>query len=344
MLNGVASHLSRALRRGAYLAFASTCLLAHCRAFGLEVCWPTPNDGFSRGLPPEEVLQPTAGGKPLSGAFGDVRSGGYKFHEGIDIRPVKRSRKGEPLDEIFCMANGRVAMINRIAGNSGYGRYVVVTHQSADIEIYTLYAHLSEISPDISIGSRVSAGTVLGKMGRSASYRIARAQAHLHFEIGLRLSDGFDRWYSAQKYTQPNRFGNWNGLNLVGFDPWDFFVKAKSGALANGIAAYLDAIPTAFVARIYTSKTPDFAGIYPELVDKSGDDCGWDIHFTWYGLPKKLERIKNPKKNPREGELEIISYNPSEIGRKCRRMISVSEEGEARATEDFKDLLRKLFP
>ena len=325
------------------LSVLLACSLAWARAEA-AVVWPTPSKLFAEGAKPEEFLQPTASGKPMSGAFGDVRSDGWQFHEGIDIKPAKRSKKGEALDSVYCAMDGKIAMINTVAGNSGYGRYVVVTHGGAlDADIYTLYAHLSEVDSDISVGSEVKAGDRLGRMGRSAYYGIPKSRAHLHFEVGLRISDSFDRWYYSKKFKEKNFFGNYNGLNLEGFDPLAFFQAAKDGKLKS-VTEYVKSLPTALVVRVYTRKTPDFAKIYPSLTDLSGYPYGWDIHFTWHGLPKKMERIKNPRQGAKSGEVEIRQYSPKELSRKCKRMVRFDKQGNPVPTNELKDKLRKIFP
>ena len=110
-----------------------------------DFCWPTPLKDFELGRAPENFLQPTVSGTPKSGAFGDVRNNGYKFHEGIDIRPEKRDKRFEALDDIYAASDGVVVCVNKVSGNSGYGRYIVMTHPKEDVEVYTLYAHLDEI-------------------------------------------------------------------------------------------------------------------------------------------------------------------------------------------------------
>ena len=326
-----------------FFAVAAAFLILPAGVFA-NLVWPTESKDFALGKSPETFLQPTVSGNPMSGAFGDVRNNGTRFHEGIDIKPVRRDRKGEPLDDVYCAMDGKVRMINKIAGNRGYGRYVVVSHENFDVEVYTLYAHLAEIDSGIAIGSNIKAGARIGKMGRSASYSIARAQAHLHFEIGLRLSDSFNSWYKTKRYKQKNFFGNYNGMNLVGFDPLAFFYDAKSGKINDGFASYISSMPTAYVVRVYTRTTPDFVKIYPALVDGGGNACGWDIYFTWYGLPQKFERIKDPRPGAREGEIEIVKYNPSQLNHKCRRFVVLDSKGRPQITATLKDMLKKIFP
>lgn len=332
---------SKFARFAVLLCAALSALPAPARA---DIVWPTPLKDFALGRPPESFLQPTVSGNPASGGFGDVRNNGYKFHEAIDIRPEKRDRYGEPLDDIYAAMDGVVVCVNRVAGNSGYGRYVVLTHPNEDVEVYTLYAHMSDIAAGISVGKSVSAGTRLGQMGRSASYTIRKPQAHLHFEIGLMSSKNFDKWYyGSRKFKDKNRFGNYNGINLTGFDPLDFFYAARAGRV-DSMAGYIQSLPTAFVVRVYTKAVPDFAKMYPKLVDTKGSDCGWDIHMTWFGLPQKMERIKNPDpaKAGRQ-TIEIVSFNPDEIKRKCRVMV-VQRGGKIFVTNTLVDTVRKLFP
>lgn len=330
--------------RPVFSVLAAAAAFIASAAFGADaVLWPTESRAFDRGEPFENFIQPTAGNLPPSGLFGDVRNGGYRFHEGIDIKSVRRDRKGEPLDDVYAAMDGKVVMANHVAGNSSYGRYVVLEHPQCDVAVYTLYAHLREIDPGVKAGAEVKAGARLGMMGRSATYKISRDCAHLHFEVGLRCGSNFDRWYNARNYKTKNRFGNFNGMNLVGMDPLDFMKAARDGRLDSGFGNYIKSQKTAFVVRFYTKKTPDFAKLYPGLVEDGGVKAGWDIYFTWFGLPQKMTRIKNPRIGATEGEFEITQYDPNEINRKCRRFISVDANGNLRHTKLLVDTLQKMF-
>mgnify|MGYP003889612835 CR=1 FL=1 len=69
-------------------------------------------------------------------------------------------------------------------------------HNSLTPSLYSLYAHLDTISPNLAIGSKVTIAQVIGKMGNSSSgYRIPLERSHLHFEMGLRLTNKFQNWY-----------------------------------------------------------------------------------------------------------------------------------------------------
>ena len=178
-----------------------------------SLIWPTPNPAFQNGKPVEAYVQPTESGRVESGLFGCVRNGGSRFHEGIDLYPIKRDGSGEAVDPVYAVLPGRVVHANRNSGYSTYGRYVVIEHDQETPAYHTLYAHLASVGDAIIPGARVESGYVLGIMGRSANYTIPRSRAHVHFEIGFRLTDDFEKWYTDQKFDSQNRHGIWNGMN-----------------------------------------------------------------------------------------------------------------------------------
>ncbi|MGE9292054.1 MAG: M23 family metallopeptidase, partial [Puniceicoccales bacterium] len=158
--------------------------------------WPTPDGSYFQTGDIMPLLQPTASGRPESGLYGCVRNGGTRFHEGVDLKPIGKDRNGNATDPIYAVMAGRVAYVNRVAGNSSYGRYVVIEHMDLDVAVYTLYAHMADVDSDIQPGIRVEAGQRLGRMGHSAGgYSIPRSRSHLHFEIGLRDSNRFQDFY-----------------------------------------------------------------------------------------------------------------------------------------------------
>jgi murein DD-endopeptidase MepM/ murein hydrolase activator NlpD len=202
------------------------------RALGaerLEIVWPTSSTKWAEGRPAREILQHAGSGEWESGAFGGVRSGGIQFHEGIDIRPVSRNRQGEPTDSVFAAMAGVVRHVSSKAGNSSYGRYIVLEHPDISPGVYTLYAHLASIGREVRVGAKVELGQTIGVMGHSSGgYMIPRDRAHLHFEIGLMLTRNFQSWYDSKKFGSRNDHSLWNGMNLIGIDPLDFFEQWRS--------------------------------------------------------------------------------------------------------------------
>ncbi|MFI3290450.1 MAG: M23 family metallopeptidase [Opitutales bacterium] len=314
--------------------------LSALTASASDILWPTPSTAFNEGKHYKDFIQPTAIGNLEGGLFGDTRNSGYKFHEGIDIKSVNRNKSGHAQDDIFASIDGEIVLINHTAWQSNYGKYVVIEHNFLDVNVYTLYAHLSEVSKNLKVGDVVKAGTTLGTMGGTPN--IAKAQEHLHFEIGLRMSDKFQVWYDKQKFGSKNYFGNYNGMNLSGFDALHFFEALKKGEFSD-MKTYIQSLPTAFVVRVYTKQIPSFAKRYPALVDNNGEEIAWDIYFTWYGLVKKLERIKDPRVGAREGDCEVVKYNPNELKRKCKKLVDLNKDGTLSPNKELRDILQKLF-
>ncbi len=54
-------------------------------------------------------------------------------------------------------SDGTVSYINKRAGASNYGKYVVLKHVIEGIEVFTLYAHLSDFAPGLAAGKSVKA-------------------------------------------------------------------------------------------------------------------------------------------------------------------------------------------
>src|SRR5688572_15787412 len=127
-------------------------------------------------------------GKPwITGTFGCVRTEGWQMHEGLDIRCLQRDQRGEPADPVLATADGEVAYINTRSGYSNYGIYVILRHRVEGIEVYSIYAHLRQVLPELKAGSPVKAGAQIGIMGRTTNTRqgISKDRAHVHFELAL---------------------------------------------------------------------------------------------------------------------------------------------------------------
>ncbi len=298
----------------------------------LTLFWPIPGFNFTKGSNPEDFVQPTESGKINSALFGCVRNDGERFHEGLDLAPIRRDRKGEPTDPILAAMDGRVVYLNRTEANSNYGIYLVLEHPYVKPAVYTLYAHLRTIKPGIRLGDKVNAGDKIGVMGRTAGgYAIPAERAHLHFEMGLRLSDAFDNWYKRNKYSESNFHGNYNGINLLGIDPLDFFEKYKHREI-DSIYTYIKALPTAYILRVFTHKFPAFLRLYPELMQRqipSDSIAGWDIRFTWWGLPVGWTALKADNfSSIKTGQVRVISYDRKSLEtNNCRETILLTENG-----------------
>ena len=258
--------------------------------------WPTDNKAFEQGLPLSHYIQATASGKPESGTFGCVRNNGYKFHEGIDVKAIKRTLKQVPLDSVYAVLSGQIAYINNMPGRSNYGNYIILKHKMHGLQFYTLYAHLASISKTLKLNQFVNKGTLLGIIGNTSNFKIPMNLAHLHFEIGLQLGSeaSFAKWYQQQKFGTPNYHKAWNGLNLAGLDPLACYRFGKS------FSQFLKEQAIAFECILATSKIPEFIKQNTILLTNSIDSKkklqGWKIAFNWLGIPLKWTPLYQPLK------------------------------------------------
>lgn len=293
-----------------------------------------------------QFIQPTISGRVSSGLYGCVRNDGHRFHEALDLFPIFRKPNGEPDEPVYSIMKGVVVYANKVASRSAYGRYVVVEHPEADIPVYTLYAHLASVADDIPVGTAVEAGTVLGQLGRSASYVIPKERAHVHFEIGLRISDGFNDWYKDQDYENPNYFGLWNGMNLSGMDPLSFYLAIRNKTF-DSFKAHISAQPVAATVRVYTSKAPDFAERYPMLLGRALEEekgiVGWDVSFTQYGMPISMTPWYRGELEPSAaGAIELIHID-HELVKKTACWRTLVKKGNGYQVGRFLDRYLKLL-
>lgn len=312
----------------------------------MDLTWPTPNPAWREGRALESFVQPTASGEPTSGTFGSVRSGGTQFHEGLDLKPVTLSRQGEPTDSVFAALPGIVRHIASRAGDSGYGRYVVLEHPEAIPAVYSLYAHLAAIAPGLQPGVRVNAGQTLGTMGRSAGgYTIPKERAHLHFELGLMITEEFQSWYAARKFGSRNEHGLWNGMNLMGIDPLDFFTAFRARKV-DSFADYFSHQVPAVRIRIATRRIPDFTRRYPALVTQGTEEllAGWEVCFTATGLPFRWTPL---------GIAGVMGFRPNEVrilevddvalrGMRGKSLVT-RRQGRPEPGKDLQTVLQQLF-
>lgn len=281
---------------------------AFLHAQRLDPAWPTPNTAYFDGKGIADYVQPTASGETTSGLFGCARSGGAQFHEGVDLKPVSRDRSGEPTDSVFAVLPGTIRHINRRPGESNYGRYIVIEHTDQSPSVITLYAHLASIAPGLKSGDQVARGQSIAVMGRSASgYAIPRDRAHLHFEIGLWLSRDFQRWYDWRKFGSRNEHGVWNGMNLIGVDPLDFYAALRARRV-DDFQQYFAQLKPAVRVRVATKYIPDFIERYPALLRKpmppANEFAGWEVLFTDMGTPFAWTPL---------GPIEVAGFKDNEV-------------------------------
>lgn len=262
-----------------------------------------------------------------------------KFHEGIDISPVRRDARGEPLDDVRSIEAGRVVHVSNASNDSNYGKYVVIEHMVDNSPVYSIYSHLATI--DVVPGQSVPQGAGLGRLGYTGA-GIDRRRAHLHLEIAILWNDGYEGWHNAN-FTLPNKHGNFNGINLMGLDAAAFYLQqSKNPALT--LPRFIAQLPVFFKVQIPASPHFQLPRRYPWLVRGSAKEArSWVISFTDAGFPVSLEAsgeaaakpllvwakpskfpyakvtrglLDGPPGQPRLGEnglklLQLVSWDPS---------------------------------
>ncbi|MBL4575696.1 MAG: M23 family metallopeptidase, partial [Opitutaceae bacterium] len=291
----------------------------------MELSWPTPNEAHSEGRPFKEYIQPTVSGYVYSGLYGCVRSNGYQFHEGIDLKSIQRNKQGEATDRVMAINAGSIRYINRKAGNSNYGRYIVIEHSSTSLSSISLYAHLQSIDTSLIVGDKVGQGQFIGIMGRTANgHGIPKKRAHLHLEIGFRLTDSFQDWYDRKGYQSKNKHGNFNGLNLVGIDFLDFYERLEAKEV-EGLIDYLKRQQTALSVIVKSKKKPDFLDRYSCFLSEPVKEvlvAGWQIDFTWFGVPVKWTPLYANDVRLAEGQRDRIVFHDEALLKRypCNRL------------------------
>ncbi len=257
-----------------------------------------------------------------------------KFHEGIDISPVNRDKAGNPLDMISSISPGRVAYVSPVAGQSNYGKYVVVEHPWQNSSVYSLYAHLSEIT--CKPGDPVNAGTVLGRMGFTGA-GIDRTRAHCHVELGMLMSAHYEEWH--KKFAGgTNHHGLFNGMNITGGDAARFFVEHKANPELQ-FSQFIASTPVYFKVTLPSRGTPDFVKRYPWICRGPAEGAvSWEISFSATGLPVAFSPSKREVVAP-----VVTSVRPSTVPHRYRTRGLVNGEGnQATLTQAGNNLVALL--
>ena len=281
------------------------------------------------------------------GSFGLVRSpirvGNEvvltKFHEGIDIAPVKRDKAGNPLDLVCSIANGTVVHVSQLAGRSNYGKYVVVEHRWENSSVFSLYAHLAEIT--CKPGDLVKCGSVLGRMGYTGA-GIDRTRAHVHLELGLLMSTRYEDWHKAFGGSQ-NYQGLFNGMNITGCEVSRFFIEQQKNPQLQ-FSEFVTHTPVYFKVTLPYQGTPDFVKRYPWLNQGGASTTGtWEIGFSATGLPVSFSPSNRSVAQP-----TVTAIRPSTVPhRYLTRGLVTGEGNQASLTPNglkLVNLLTDNFP
>jgi hypothetical protein len=102
--------------------------------------------------------------------------------------------------------------------------------------------------------------------------------------------------------------------------------------------------------RVTTTKIPDYATRYPALLAKPvprAGVAGWDVAFTWYGVPTKLMPLPVGTVGlGKAGAVAIVSYDRTAFaGCSCRDtlLFGTGKNATPHLGEYQTDVLKMLF-
>jgi murein DD-endopeptidase MepM/ murein hydrolase activator NlpD len=275
-------------------------LIARAEGQPVQISLPTDNDALFHGgggdfyQYVERVFQGEKSRPWEGGCYGFVRDPVptvkglvyTRFHEGIDIKPLRRDAHGEPLDDVRAIADGKVVHVNSIPGYSNYGRYIVIEHDWDSSPYYSLYGHLRETT--IVAGAKVRRREVIGRMGYSGE-GLNKARAHLHLELNLMLNRNFEDWHDHYFAHDPNHNGIYNGINLTGIDVARFFLEHEKQPELT-VPGFLAEEETFYRVTIPGSPHFDLPRWYPWMIkDGTAAAKSWEISFARSGVPLQIK-------------------------------------------------------
>ena len=275
-----------------------------------------------------KFFAPTAPDKPwTTGSFGCVRTDGRQMHEGLDIRCLQRDRHGEPTDPVMATADGTVVYFSTRPALSNYGKYVVIRHIIEGIEIYSLYAHLSEIRPGLAVGEQVKAGETIATMGRTSNTGeiITKDRAHVHFELNVFINEGFAGWYKQTYPHQRNDHGIWNGQNLDGLDVREILLAERNPTNKFSLLTFLRG-QTELCRVLVRATNFHYLKRYPMLVlpnpvaQKEGV-AGYEIALNYNAVPFAL-MPRAASEIHSNARFQLLSVNEDEEkANPCRHLV-----------------------
>ena len=232
----------------------------------------------------------------ISSYFGERKNpitGEKEMHYGIDINT------DDGVTNIVAAYDGVINSIvsNCTVGdytcNDGYGNTIIISHTNTSD--FTVYAHLSSIDPQISVGTTVNRGELIGKAGKTGQ----TDKSILHYELrvgGNSVNNAVDPIAntSAGNNTPPDdndlRPGGYSGSGIGAISTRFDGNKLTRTEFISKLSSYCAAHPGAIAAEMCNSPesvydTSQAANVNPQLVIAramaEGNSPGLAKHNYW---------------------------------------------------------------
>lgn len=289
---------------------------------------PTANRALFEPGNEEKYFVGTVGKPWMSGTFGCVRTSGWQLHEGLDIRCLQRDKRDEPIDPVMATADGTVVYFNKKSSLSNYGNYIVLRHHIDGLEIYSLYAHLREIRADLKIGDAVKSGETIATMGRTTNTRqgISKERAHVHFELDLFNNDRFSSYYKKTFPGQRNDHKEWNGQNMIGFDPRAVLLADHQSGGKFNLLHWIQNQTELCRVVVRDTNFPWLKRyatlIRPNPVAQKEGVAGYELVLSFIGMPFQIiPRAESELKS--KAKYRLLSVNEAEYkNNPCRKLVT----------------------
>ncbi|MDR2881149.1 MAG: M23 family metallopeptidase [Azoarcus sp.] len=154
-------------------------------------------------------------GAITNNAYGMVRNGGAKPHQGWDLEAA-------PGTPCYAIADGKIVWANDL-GN--FGLTVILEFQHRGRTLYASYAHL--MSHYVYREKQVTRGDMLGRTGQSGNATgQPRREAHLHF--GIHTIERPLKWPTG--WVDPAQLYGVTPINSVFIERFDQSLKVRGAA------------------------------------------------------------------------------------------------------------------
>jgi hypothetical protein len=160
-------------------------------------------------------------------------------------------------------------------------------------------------------------------------------------ELNLMLNHNFQEWYNSFLHeNDPNHHGIYNGINLVGLNIAQLYLKLRENPLLT-IPQFLGEEEIFYKVALPKSRHFELPKLYPWLVSGTAEARSWAVSFARSGLPLKIEPSELKVKQP-----EIVYVKPSSLNASyLTDGIATGPTTHANLTEHGKQLMQLLiFP
>ena len=188
-------------------------------------------------------------------------TGESEFHHGIDIAGI------DGVTNVIAVYNGEVITIvdNCSVGdyecNDGYGKMIIISHTNGD---YTVYAHLASIDSQISVGSSVERGELIGKVGATGK----TLTANLHYELrigGNDVTQAVDPLgVTSISNPRPQEMAGDFSVHMTSLTREEFITKLRSYCNTHSCSSVMSNVFIANAGLIYDVSISN--NVNPELV------------------------------------------------------------------------------